>query len=231
MRIYLFILLLYNLSIMITFPQRKIKKNYRSVTGHFPSVKNNKSIAYESKLEKFFFLTLEFDDDVTSYQEQPQITIDFKERTKTYSADCYVRYASDSNKKNTLVEVKYTQELEKKKEYFDEKFQAIKHACSDLAIDFNVFTEEVYPQIYIENIDFLYRYKTHGREESYDNEIVSLLEKENMTASDIAKTITDDPKELIVVANAIWGLVSVGHLTTDLRNAKVNMNSFIGLAS
>ena len=216
---------------MISFPQRKIKKNYRSITGHFPSIKNKKSVAYESKLEKAFFLTLEFDDTVESYQEQPQITIDFKERTKTYSADCYVRYTADSSKQNTLVEVKYTQELEKKKAYFNEKFQAIEKACADMSIDFNVFTEEVYPQIYIENIDFLYRYKTHGREESYDNEIVSLLNKEKMAASDIAKTITDDPKELIVVANAIWGLVSVGHLTTDLYNAKVSMHSFIGLAS
>lgn len=216
---------------MISFPQRQIKKNYRSITGHFPSVKNNKSVAYESKLEKAFFLTLEFDDTVESYQEQPQITIDFKNRTKTYSADCYVGYASDSNKKNTLVEVKYTQELAKKKEYFDEKFRAIEKACADMTIDFNVFTEKVYPQIYIENIDFLYRYKTHGREESYDDEIVSLLEKEKMTASDIAKTITNDPKELIVVSNAIWGLVSMGNLTTDLYNVKVNMHSLIGLAS
>jgi len=216
---------------MISFSQRTIKKNYRSVTGYFPSVKNNKSVAYESKLEKAFFLTLEFDDIVESYQEQPQITIDFKNRTKTYSADCYVRYTADSGKKNTLIEVKYTQELEKKKDYFDEKFKSIKKACADMLIDFNVFTEEVYPQAYIENIDFLYRYKTHGRETSYDNEIVSLLEKENMTASDIAKTITDDPKELIVVSNAIWGLVSIGQLATDLHSAKVNMYSQVGLAS
>jgi len=50
MRINVFIFIWYNLNIMISFPQRKIKKNYRSVTGHFPSVKNNKSVAYESKL-------------------------------------------------------------------------------------------------------------------------------------------------------------------------------------
>ncbi len=142
-----------------------------------------------------------------------------------------MRYNADPEKKNTLVEVKYTQELEKKKAYFDEKFQAIEKACADMTIDFNVFTEEVYPQVYIENIDFLYRYKTHGREESYDNEIVSLLEKEKMTASDIAKGITDDPKELILVSNAIWGLVSIGHLTTNLHNSKASMHSLIGLAS
>ena len=48
----------------ITFIQRKLQKNYRSITGHFPSVKNNKSIAFESKLESELFLSLEFDDDV-----------------------------------------------------------------------------------------------------------------------------------------------------------------------
>ena len=63
----MFIFIWYNLDIMISFPQRQIKKNYRSITGHFPSIKNNRSVAYESKLEKAFFLTLEFDDTVESY--------------------------------------------------------------------------------------------------------------------------------------------------------------------
>lgn len=71
----------------ITFPQRKIKKNYRSVTGHFPSVKNNKSIGFESLLEKHHFLYLEFDDNVISYYEQPQIKIHFNNRNMTYSLD------------------------------------------------------------------------------------------------------------------------------------------------
>lgn len=42
----------------IKFPQRKIKKNYRSVTGHFPSLKNGKSIGFESLLEKILFLVI-----------------------------------------------------------------------------------------------------------------------------------------------------------------------------
>lgn len=220
---------MYNLSIMISFPQRKIKKNYRSTTGHFPSVKNNKSVAYESKLEKIFFLTLEFDDDVISYQEQPQITIDFQNRTKTYSADCFVRHIPDSNKQDSLIEVKYTQELEKKRKYFEEKFASIREACKELAINFSVFTEEKYPQTYIDNIDFLYRYKTHGRESRYDEQIVSLCTTDKLTASELANNVTKDPKELIIISNAIWGLVAIGKLKTDLYDTKVSMNSFIEL--
>ncbi|QOP46454.1 TnsA endonuclease N-terminal domain-containing protein [Sulfurimonas paralvinellae] len=212
---------------MITFPQRKIKKNYRSVTGHFPSIKNGKSVAYESKLEKTFFLTLEFDDNVISYQEQPQISIDFQKRIKTYSADCYVRYDKAANIDDSLVEVKYTQELEKKKEYFEEKFASIRQACDDLNLDFQIFTEQNYPQVYIDNLDFLYRYKTHGREKRYDNQILSFNFTDATTASKIANTLTNDPKELIIAANAIWGLVAAGKLTTDLHNTKVSMYSII----
>jgi ABC-2 type transport system ATP-binding protein len=59
----------------INFSKRQIKKNYRSITGHFPSIKNNTSIGFESKLEKAHFLSLEFDNEVISYQEQPQVEI------------------------------------------------------------------------------------------------------------------------------------------------------------
>ncbi|ADR35217.1 hypothetical protein Sulku_2558 (plasmid) [Sulfuricurvum kujiense DSM 16994] len=43
----------------LSFPQRKILKSYRSVTGHFPSIKNNRSVGFESLLEKIYFLTLD----------------------------------------------------------------------------------------------------------------------------------------------------------------------------
>ena len=75
----------------IKFSQRKIKKNYRSITGHFPSIKNNTSIGFESKREKAHFLALEFDNEVVSYQEQPQIEIFFNGKNQIYSADCYIK--------------------------------------------------------------------------------------------------------------------------------------------
>ncbi len=64
-------------NITLKFSQRKINKNYRSIIGHFPSIKNNTSIGFESKLEKAHFLSLEFDNEVISYQEQPQIDVIF----------------------------------------------------------------------------------------------------------------------------------------------------------
>lgn len=107
----------------IKFSQRKIKKNYRSITGHFPSIKNNTSIGFESKLEKAHFLSLEFDNEVISYQEQPQIEICINGKNKIYSADCYIKRAKNSNKKDSIVEIKYTNEIEKRKDYFEKNLK------------------------------------------------------------------------------------------------------------
>lgn len=227
MIIYLFILLLYNLDIMITFPQRQIKKNYRSITGHFPSVKNNKSINFESKLEKTLFLTLEFDDHVETYQEQPQIQIDFDGKIKTYSADCYVHYKSDSNLQDKLIEVKYSSELIKKREYFEKKFTAIKKATSELGLIFSLFTEENFSQTYLDNLDFLYRYKTHGCTNEYDEEIIALIDNQTLPATFIVSKLTDNPNKAISVANSIWGLVADNKLTTEMHEQKITMNSLV----
>ena len=39
----------------ITFGQRQIKKNYRSITGHFPSVKIINLLGLNPHLKKYFF--------------------------------------------------------------------------------------------------------------------------------------------------------------------------------
>jgi len=215
----------------ISFNQRKIKKSYRSVTGHFPSVKNNKSIGFESLLESFLFLTLEFDDSVELYIEQPQIEIVLNGKKKIYSADCYVRRFQGSSKRNTIIEVKYLRELEEKKEYFEQKFEAARQACDALDIDFIVFSEETYSATYIDNLDFLYRYKTNPTVFKYDKEILEKLENNKKSAYDLAKSISNNLLEYQIVSNAIWNLVAKNILKSDLENEKLTMNSFVEIAS
>ena len=140
---------------LIKFSQRKIKKSYRSITGHFPSIKNNTSIGFESKLEKAHFLSLEFDNEVISYQEQPQVEICINGKDKIYSADCYIKRAKISLKKDSIVEVKYTNEIEKRKDYFEKKFEAAKTSANKLNLDFEIYTEKIHSEIYLDNLDFL----------------------------------------------------------------------------
>lgn len=212
----------------IKFIQRKLQKNYRSITGHFPSVKNNKSVAFESKLESELFLTLEFDDDVESYLEQPQIIISVDGKEKPYHADCFVKMFDGSKKRNTIIEAKYTTDLNKEenKEAYEKKFKAATITANDMGMDFLVYTELSHSHTYIFNLDFLYRYKTQPREKKFDSKIKHILSKAPTPAIDIAKSISSTPNEYMIVSNAIWGLVADKELSTDLEK-ELNMNSTI----
>ena len=216
----------------IKFSQRKIKKNYRSITGHFPSIKNNTSIGFESKLEKAHFLVLEFDNEVISYQEQPQIEIFFNGKNQIYSADCYIKRVKNSSKKDSIVEVKYTNEIEKKKEYFEKRFESAKVSSNKLNLDFEVYTEENHSEIYLDNLDFLYRYKLYPIGNKYENQIINLVKQnKRVTAFELANLISQNLKDYPTISNCIWDLVCKEKLRSDLQLAKVTMNSFVELVN
>ncbi|WP_066221006.1 TnsA endonuclease N-terminal domain-containing protein [Aliarcobacter cryaerophilus] len=213
------------------FSQRKIKKNYRSITGHFPSIKNNTSIGFESKLEKDHFLSLEFDNEVIFYQEQPQIEIFFNGKNQIYSADCYIKRAKNSNKKDSIVEVKYTNEIEKRKEYFEKKFESAKTSANKLNLDFEVYTEKIHSEIYLDNLDFLYRYKLQPIENKYEDQILKMVNKNHkISAFDLANLISKNPIEYGIISNCIWDLVCKEKLRTNLKLSKITMNSLVELS-
>ena len=215
----------------IKFSRRKIKKNYRSITGHFPSIKNNTSIGFESKLEKAHFLALEFDNEVISYQEQPQIEIFFNGKNQVYSADCYIKRVKDSSKKDSIVEVKYTNEIEKKKEYFERRFESARISANKLNLDFEVYTEKNHSEIYLDNLDFLYRYKLYPIENKYENKIINLVKQnKRVSAFELANLISQNLIDYPTISNCIWDLVCKEKLKSDLQSAKVTMNSFVELS-
>ena len=216
---------------LIKFSQRKIKKNYRSITGHFPSIKNNTSIGFESKLEKAHFLSLEFDNEVISYQEQPQVEICINGKDKIYSADCYIKRSQNSNKKDSIVEVKYTNEIEKRKDYFEKKFEATTISANKLNLDFEVYTEKIHSEIYLDNLDFLYRYKLQPIENKYENQILKMVNKNHkISAFDLANLISKNPIEYALISNCIWDLVCKEKLKTNLELSKITMNSLVELS-
>ena len=216
----------------VYFSQRNIKKNYRSITGHFPSIKNNTSIGFESKLEKAHFLYLEFDNEVISYQEQPQVEIYINGKDKIYSADCYIKRSKNSNKKDSIVEVKYTNEIEKRKDYFEKKFEAAKISANKLNLDFEIYTENIHSEIYLDNLDFLYRYKLQPIENKYEDQILATIINKNnkISAFDLANLISKNPIEYGLISNCIWDLVCKEKLKTNLELSKITMNSLVELS-
>lgn len=211
----------------ITFGQRQIKKNYRSVTGHFPSVKNNRSIGFESSLEKILFLYLEFDDSVETYREQPRIMIIKNGKPQKYDVDCFVKRYKKSNLKDVLIEVKYLSEFDKNKDIYEKKFTATKIRCDEIGVDFKFLTELDFNEIYISNIDFLYRFILHPSEDKYDNIILDILKDKKISALKLANLIMKFQSEYQKVSNNIWKLVAQNILKTDLENEKVTMKSMV----
>lgn len=177
-------------------------------------------------MEKNHFLTLEFDNVVTSYSEQPQITIEQGGKPKTYSADCYVIYHQSSGKKNTIVEVKYESELAKNKEYFEAKFKSAKASLQKLDMDFFLFTDTTYSEIYIQNLDFLYRYKTFAHSAENDSIILNATNRP-ISAFELANALAKSKTDYFQFANSIWALVANGHLATNLHDQDISMNSVV----
>jgi hypothetical protein len=52
-------------------PIRKVSNRGGNIIGAFPSIKNNKTVHYESTIERDFLFFLEYDQDVLSYELQP----------------------------------------------------------------------------------------------------------------------------------------------------------------
>lgn len=211
----------------ITFGQRQIKKNYRSVTGHFPSVKNNRSIGFESLLEKKLFLSLEFDSSVETYREQPRIMIIKNGKPQKYDVDCFIKRYKSSNLKDALIEVKYINEYEKNKDIYEKKFAAAEIRCKEIGVDFKFLTELNFNEIYIANIDFLYRFILHPSENKYDDIIFDILKDKKISAFELANLIMKSPIEYQRVSNNIWKLVAKNILKTDLENEEVTMKSIV----
>lgn len=169
---------------------------------------------------------------MVSYQEQPQIEIFFNGKNQIYSADCYVKRVENSSKKDSIVEVKYTNEIEKRKDYFEKRFEAATISANKLNLDFEIYTEENHSEIYLDNLDFLYRYKLYPIENKYENQIINLVKKnKKISAFDLANLISQNPLEYGLISNCIWDLVCKEKLKSDLLSAKVTMNSFVELVN
>lgn len=145
--------ILYNLNMSV----RKIKKSYISCTGYFASYKNKIQIAFESTLERDFYMFLEFEKDVFKYEEQPmQINYEYTDNKKRrYTPDTLVTYIDGTQK---LFEVKYANEIANNPE-LQQKIKILKeHIKEKHHLDFEIFTDEMVEKQYLENLKFLYKF-------------------------------------------------------------------------
>lgn len=205
-------------------PVRKIPKNFRSLTGSFYSLKNKQSLLFESKLERDFFLTLEFDSEVTGYEEQPvRLRYSRNGRTYPYTPDCIVHY---KDKLSCIVEVKYSDEIKEKKVFLKQKFDQIEEYLENNDFTFKLFSELDVDMVVLENMHFIYNYVTIRNQDKV-LEIGKLLDTlKNITYSDLLSTISSDAYQRAEYIPYIWYMVLIGKLKIDMHK-KISQDTLL----
>jgi len=210
-------------------PVRKIKKNYRSVTGVFYSHKNNQHIAFESTLERDFFLLLEFDSMVDAYEEQPiELQYFYLNKKIRYTPDCIVHYINP-NKPPCIYEIKYSDEIKDKKVFLKQKFDQIEQYLYDNDMDFKLFTELDIRTQRLENIKYLYKFASIDKNEAYIERIENLFKgEENLTFLELLKKCSEDKYEQATFTPYIWNMIYLRLLYVDMDQVITN-NSVLRL--
>lgn len=207
-------------------PVRKIPKNYRSVTGTFPSLKNNRSISFESTLERDFYLSLEFDNSVASYEEQPlTISGNINGCSVSYTPDCMAWHTDNSQ---TLYEVKYTTDLEKDAEELATRFDLAEQYSREHDISFRVITELDIRSTKLDNQRFLYGFSSPSKNlTNLKDMIIAHLDTPLPLESLLLRLSPERIKQAVYIP-AIWHLVFIGTLQIDI-DIPITNKSIIGV--
>lgn len=198
-------------------PARKIPKNYRSVTGTFPSHKNKRNIFYESLLERDFCLLLEFNNDVISYEEQPfRLYYKSANSKKRYTPDILVHYKPSLNRLPCVFEIKMSDEIKEKKIFFEEKFNQIEEYINLNDLEFKMFTELDMDEIYLENAMFLYRYKDLNNQTISKNILEKIKLFKEISVNDLLQNFSSNKFEQIEILPYIWQLIFLDKIIIDM---------------
>lgn len=212
---------------------RDIPIQSRSVAGKIFSYKNNKLISYESQLELAFIYHLEFTPNVKSYIEQP-IKVYYKTgKRKIFFIPDFIVYYSDFHIKPLIVEIKYSQELQERKNYVKRKISILKSYADENNMNFRLITEKELLGNKLENYKFLYGYipePTHIIEFVELKQLIIDFVKEKIrtTPKEVIDTLGESLEEKAKLLTLVWHLLANNILTTDLNKPLTN-NSLIGL--
>jgi hypothetical protein len=221
---------------------REISFKSSSLSGQICSKKLNKSIQFESSLEKDFIYLIEFDIKVCSYLEQPiEISyIDSSGKNRKYTPDFLVNY-HDKFRKDEIIEIKYESELIEKKDELEAKFESARKYCIANDLVFRVISDTYIrdeKHILLKNIKFLSRYRDFFDKIDYEatglhfdtSYACILLDKieqyESFTVNQLINTITNDWEKKAELIFLTWYLIANNFIECDL-NSPLNLNSAI----
>jgi len=159
----------------ISSKKRKIGYTYGSVSGRYP-FRKQKSITFESLLEKDFLSFCDFNTSVEDIIEQP-LTIEYmnkKGKDTKYTPDFLVSFKhirsnkiytdckyenSELKTKSLLVEIKPYEKLKKQFHIYKERFKIASNYAQENDMEFRIFTERNIYGDYFDNIMLIKRHE------------------------------------------------------------------------
>lgn len=203
-------------------PVRRIPRSSRSVTGRFPSEKRGGLAQFESTLERDFFLLLEFDPTVRSFEEQP-LSIEYQDaggRLYHYIPDVRIDYhpACSPYLPPHLIEVKYEADLVAQHDELRPKLQAGMRYAAARGWGFRVLTERDIRTPRLANARFLLPYQQVPSDDLAEARLVAALERQGPTTpSALLYPLGSDAEERAHLLASLWRLVATGRIHTDLK--------------
>ncbi|MCB1734035.1 MAG: TnsA endonuclease N-terminal domain-containing protein [Gammaproteobacteria bacterium] len=197
-------------------PARKIPKSYTNVTGRMAK-RDGGRVAFESLLEKDFFMLLDADPQVREFREQP-LEISYRDQqgtTRKYFPDVLVmRHAPGET---WLCEVKPRRQIARKWAELKPKFKAAIRYCKARGWRFRILTEKEIRTPYLENIRFLRGYlRVPDRPQLEDALRAKLNSMGEATPFELLSSLSDDEWVRADYATSLWRLVATGDITVDL---------------
>lgn len=177
---------------IISLKNRKAKYTYGSSSGYYP-FRGEKSIWYESLLERDLLVLLEYNDMVLDVTEQP-VTITYENhngRVVTYTPDFLVTFKSlpscesqEIYSKPQLIEVKLHKELKKKFQELRPRFKIATCYAQENNYIFKLYDDKKIRGTELSNILFLKRYKRTHFDKIEEHRILAYLKSVGHTQID-----------------------------------------------
>lgn len=204
---------------------RKIGYTYGSLSGVF-SFRGEKSISFESSLERDLLKLLEFNESVIDVVEQP-FTIEYinkNNRPTTYTPDFLVNFATSPCSLQTipypkplLIEVKPRNKIIKDFDKLRHKFRIGFRFAKQNDMNYRIYDESRIRTLEFQNINFLSQYKRRQYDPFEEARITNHLNDIGHTSIDFLLAHLYVTKEDRGIALAqIWHLISVKKLGCDI---------------
>ena len=196
-------------------PARRIGIGRRSVTGHV-NVKG-RAIPFESSLERDFLVLLDFDRTVWSVDAQP-VRIPYRApngRRISYVPDFFVFY--DATNLRVLYEIKYREDLRNDWVNLRPRLRAGVGYARQNGMRFSIMTDYEIRGPYLENVQFLRRYRDRPREEGIEEQLVRTLAILGVSSPEalLIASFADDEWRLKAIG-VLWRLIAIQRVVADL---------------